>query len=276
MRLLAIAAIVLGAGAATQVAAQSYLADTTRSDLQAAAFAPQRWEADPIGQVLDRSAFEPGAGPVRWRTDTVRLNPAKAGGAVDTLRVSVGGVMRTPGGLPLNHDRAEFEEDAYEVAVTRDWPSAFRLSGDRFDLDVSPHAGFGMGDAGGLAEAGATVRVGKNLDDKVADRLGDIGVRDGSSFGDQGRWYLFAATSGRAVGLNMLRNEGGWDRAGWSTDPASALISDAQVGVAWRKGAMQTSVGYVRREIKSEHRLMGQETRPDSTFAISFSIKPKR
>ena len=110
----------------------------------------------------------------------------------------------------------------------------------------------------------------------LASRLNDLGVRDGAAYGDQGRWYLFAAASGRAVGLNILRNErAGWDRDGWSTDTSSALIGDAHVGVAWRKGAMQTSLGYIHREVKGEHMIYGQQTKDDSVVAFSFSIKPR-
>jgi hypothetical protein len=103
-----------------------------------------------------------------------------------------------------------------------------------------------------------------------------MGVRDGASFGDEGRWYLFAAASGRAVGLNMLRGDSGWDGAGWSTDPAASLIADAHLGVGWRRGDMQTSLGLVHREVKGEHMIWGQETKADSLVAFTFSIKPGR
>jgi hypothetical protein len=103
-----------------------------------------------------------------------------------------------------------------------------------------------------------------------------MGVRDGSSFGESGRWYLFAAASGRAVGLNLLRGDSGWTRAGWSTDPSSALIGDAQVGVGWRKGDVQTSLGFIHREVKGQHMIFGQETRNDSLLAFSFAVKPGR
>ena len=74
----------------------------------------------------------------------------------------------------------------------------------------------------------------------------------------------------------MLKDQAtGWDRA-WSQDAASTLISDAQLGVAWRKGAMQTSLGYVHREVKGEHMIWGQETKADSLVAFTFSIKPGR
>src|SRR3990167_6614228 len=111
------------------------------------------------------------------------------------------------------------------------------LAGRKYALDVTPHAGLGFGGAGGSAEAGATVRLGKkkNMGDRVTDALG---VREGdTAFGDRGRWYIYAAASGRAVGFNMLRGQNGdWSRAGLTQDTTSRLIGDSQAGVAWRKG----------------------------------------
>ena len=118
-----------------------------------------------------------------------------------------------------------------------------------------------MTNYGGSAEAGATLRVSRD-EQAAAERLKDMGVGDGADFGERGRWYLFAAASGRAVGLNMLHSDSGWDRAGWTTDPTSALIGDAQVGVGWRKGAMQTSFGYIHREVKGQHMICGVDPKP--------------
>ena len=150
-----------------------------------------------------------------------------------------------------------------------------------YALDVSPHAGVGMSNAGGSAEAGAMIQFGQDVDSRVRERLNGLGIKtvDGSSFGNRGRWYLFAAASGRAVGLNMLRDsQGDFRRANWSTDPASALIGDAQAGVGWRKGAMQASFGYLHREIKpsSSASLKGMDNRDDDMVAFSLSFKPRR
>ena len=102
-----------------------------------------------------------------------------------------------------------------------------------------------------------------------------LGVGDGASFGGRGRWYLFVAASGRAIGLNMLHNDTtGWDRAGWSQDSASTLVGDAQVGVGFRKGPMQTSLGYIHREVKGQNQLWGIDARADSMVAFSLSIRP--
>jgi hypothetical protein len=296
MRPLAIAATVLTCAAANAAGAQSlaYAAMTgqpplstqiqpagrpqdvaTLALLNGAAFAPATatTSVDPISRLIDRETYQPGQGLVRWTSGETQLSPAGGGGPVDSLRVSVGGVFRAPGAAPLNLSRAQYEAGAYEVALTRDWPAAIAFAGDRFGVDLTPHAGVGVSSLGGSAEAGATLRL-MNRDSVAAERLRALGVRDGSTFGERGRWYLFAAASGRAVGLNMLHGETGWDRAGWTTDATSTLIGDTQVGVGWRKGAVQSSFGYIHREVKGQNRLWGLDTKPDSMVAFSLSIRP--
>lgn len=279
MRPLAILATVLTCATASAAGAQQLSSPTDNSAalaiLNSAAFAPTTPStlADPIGRLIEREVYQTGAGPVRWMSSQVQLSPV-GGGAVDSLRVSVGGALRTPGGLPLNLSRAQYEADAYEVALTRDWPAALAFDTNDFGVDLSPHAGVGVTNLGGSAEAGATLMLSKR-DSEAARRLKALGVGDGASFGERGRWYLFAAASGRAVGLNVLHNDTtGWDRAGWTTDPTSTLIGDAQLGVGWRKGSMQTSLGYIHREVKGQHTLFGVDTRADSMVAFSFSIRP--
>jgi hypothetical protein len=236
--------------------------------LNTAAFAPAgaSTAVDPISRMIEREGYQPGAGPVRWTGAEALLSPNTA------LRVSVGGTLRTAGGLPLNLRGAQYDANAYDVTVIRDWPGAIAFESHTFGVDVTPHAGVGMTSLGGSAEAGATLRI-MTRDAAAAERLRALGVRDGASFGDRGRWYLFAAASGRAVGMNMLHSDQGWDRAGWSTDATSRLTGDAQVGVGWRKGAMQTSFGYIHRETKGANMLMGVDPKKDDVVAFSLSIR---
>jgi hypothetical protein len=274
MRPLAILATALTCAAASAAGAQSL---SEQAILNGAAFAPvtDSTQVDPVSRLIEREGYRPGAGPVRWTGSQVQLSPDGAGGPVDSLRVSVGGVLRTPAGAPLNLRAAQYDAEAYEVALTRDWPSAFAYQTGPLGIDVTPHAGLGMTSFGGSAEAGATLRV-MHRDDIAKERLRALGVRDGSSFGERGRWYLFAAASGRAVGLNMLHGDQGWDRAGWTTDATSTLTGDAQVGVGWRKGDMQTSLGYIHREMKGQNVLWGVDAKQDSMVAFSLSIRPHR
>jgi outer membrane protein LpxR len=284
MRPLAILATVLTCAAACSAGAQTLSTQLPPSQndqvaalalLNGAAFAPATGSTsvDEISRLIEREGYTPGAGLERWTSSQVQLSPTKSGGPVDSLRVSVGGALYTPGGLPLNLSQAQYEANAYEVALTRDWPAAIAFGGHGFGVDVTPHAGLGVSNLGGSAEAGATLRL-MQQDETTAERLKALGLRDGSTFGDRGRWYLFAAASGRAVGMNMLHGESGWNGAGWTTDPASTLIGDAQVGVGWRKGDLQTSLGYIHREVKGQNMIWGVDTRPDSMVAFSLSIRP--
>jgi hypothetical protein len=275
MRPLAILATVLSCAAATAAGAQTLLPSptdesATQAILNSAAFAPitPSSSVDPISRLLARESYDAGVGPVRWTGGEAALSPNTA------LRVSVGGALRGPLGLlPLNLKGAQFEASAYEVALTHDWPAAFAFDTRDFGVDLTPHAGLGMTNLGGSAEAGATLRL-MQRDAAAQERLHALGVRDGSSFGERGRWYLFAAASGRAVGLNMLHGDQGWDRAGWTTDQTSTLTGDAQLGVGWRKGAMQTSLGYIHREMKGQNMLWGVDSKSDSVVAFSLSIRP--
>lgn len=226
------------------------------------------------GRLLDADRYYENRGPVTWRSNAFVVGQSE--GSVDSVRVSMANVSRMAAIAPLSlvrPDASNFDADDIDVTLTRGWPSAVKFAAGAYALDVTPHAGFGFGDAGGSAEAGATVRLGKNVEDRVSDSLG---LRDGDeAFGTRGRWYVFAAASGRAVGMNMLRGQNGdWSRAGMSSDVNSKLIGDSQAGVAWRKGSMQASFGYIHREMKAKDVIMGMATQKDSMVALSFSLKP--
>lgn len=225
---------------------------------------PNAQTADALADVVFANSK---AVPVEWRS-------AEFAAADTRLKISLGGQMRDARGRPPSSPTAaaNFEPQGFDVRVRRDWPGAVRLRTGARDIEVTPHAGVSFSDAGPGAQAGATV----SLSERVADRLGGLGVRDGRSFGDAGRWYLFAAASGRSVGLNMLRDEtGDLRRAGWSTDATSALVSDAQAGVGWRRGAAQASFVYIHREIEPENPIMGMRMEEDDLIALSFSFKPR-
>jgi hypothetical protein len=125
MRPLAILATVLTCAAANAACAQSlaYAALTGQLPaspqkteevaalalLNGAAFAPRTAasDVDPISHLIERETYQPGVGPVRWTSGEAPLSSG-SGGAVNSLRVSVGGALRTPGGLPLNLARSQY------------------------------------------------------------------------------------------------------------------------------------------------------------------------
>lgn len=266
--------IVLFCGAATAAHAQSQPLVlppiTSSSSLSPSgpvfpALAPQ----DSLSAVLGQASPSSDAAPVRWRSTQVPLSDKTR------LRVSVTDPLTAPGASGVQLARAGADIQGYEVSLVRDWPGAVSLKSGKTQLDVSPHAAVGVTPQGGLAEAGARVELSKRIDDEVVAHLGALGVGDGRLFGDKGRWYLFAAASGRAVGLNMLHTGAGWDRAGWTTDESSTLVGDAQVGVGWRKGPMQTSLGVLHREAKAQHAYFGYQSEPDTLVAFSFAVRPR-
>jgi len=111
------------------------------------------------------------------------------------------------------------------------------------------------------------------LADSPEDRLRAVGVRDGDQFGQRNRLYFFAGSEDGAVGYNITRGEGGWSREGFSMDNG-AFMGDAQAGVAWRRGDVQASFGYVRREIEGRGRL--NRGFDDDVVALQFSYTPGR
>ena len=253
------------------------MAFAATSVLACAASAAAAQDLNPVADQLNAAAFAPsalasGVGVVRWRDNQVSL--ATRTGAVDTIKVTLGEVRHIPGGMPLPLEGGQWDVADYEATLTRTWPGAVSFDKGKLGVEFSPHAGLGVGREGGSAEAGAMISVGQRRDRQAQDAMRSLGVTDGTALGGQGRFYLYAAASGRAVGLNVLRDGNDWGRAGWTTDPTSALIGDAQVGVGYRRGPMQGSFGYIHREVKGEHMIFGQKTHDDSLVALSFTIKP--
>lgn len=194
-------------------------------------------------------------------------------GYSDRLRLRTRGLVRRADGSPLPLtplDAAAFEADGYDVTYTRGWPVARGYTASGLEVSLTPHAGIGVGDRGGRAEAGATLRIGSGLDDMVPE--------GSAAFGERARWYLYAAGSGTAVGYNFARNrDGDFARSGVSRD-SGAFLGDASVGVALRRGDMQGSFGVVYREIEAEGLRSGRGIDNDVTeglVAFQLSIKPE-
>lgn len=196
-------------------------------------------------------------------------------GHSDRLRLTTRGALRRADGapmLPTPLDSAGFEVDSYDVSYTRGWEAARGYTASGLEVTLTPHAGVGVGDSGGTAEAGATLKIGSSGIDGVA-------PNGSERFGDRARWYLYAAGSGRAVGYNFARNrDGAFDRSGMSHDSGS-FLGDASIGVAYRKGDMQGSFGVVYREIEAEGLRGGEGFDRDVSeglVAFQLSIKPNR
>lgn len=191
----------------------------------------------------------------------------------DRLRVRSQGRLRRVDGSPLPpglQDRADLEAEHVDVTYTRGWTETLAQTPGGLDVTLTPHVGVGVGDRGTATEAGATLRIGRDLD-----RL----VPDGEdAFGQRPRWYLYAAGSGRAVGYNWARTrDGNFARSGVSHDSGN-FLGDASIGVAMRRGHVQGSVGLVYREIEAEGMMGGDGIDTDVSeglIAFQLSIKPE-
>ena len=254
MRCVALIAIALGSAGATAAAGQTVAPPSFASPPVLTLSAPKSVPLDASARLLNAAAFAP--------KNELKLTDR------DSLRINVGPA------LPPYLDRGR---STYDVTLVRSWPKAVSFDSEALSFDIAPHAGVGASNRGGQVEGGATLTVSPKTRGQAAmQRLRDMGVADGASYGREGRWYLFAAASGQAVGLNMIHDGNGWDRAGWSTDNTGALVGDAQVGVGWRKGDMQSSFGVIHREVKGRHMVFGQGTENDTVAAFTFSIRPGR
>jgi hypothetical protein len=194
-------------------------------------------------------------------------------GYSERLRLRTRGTLRRADGAPLPLtpvDQATLDADGYDLSYTRGWDVARGYTASGLEVTLTPHAGIGVGDRGGMAEAGATLRIGSDL--------GDMVPEGSEAFGERARWYVYAAGSGTAVGYNFARNrDGDYARSGVSRDSGS-FLGDASIGVALRKGDMQGSFGVVYREIEAEGLRGGEGFDRDVTeglVAVQLSIKPE-
>lgn len=93
----------------------------------------------------------------------------------------------------------------------------------------------------------------------------------------RGRWFVFAAGSGEAFGLNIIRDpaRGGWRRTGWSVERL-AEFGKAQLGIGWRQGDRQIALSTARREIGA-YGFKREDTVVGVTFTVSGRpIKPPK
>lgn len=191
----------------------------------------------------------------------------------DRLRLRTEGPVRRVDGSPLPPgplDPAAYEAEHYDLTYTRGWTEILGRTASGLDVALTPHVGVGVGSRGGSTEAGATLRIGPDLD-----RLVPEGEE---AFGQRPRWYLYAAGSGRAVGYNWARNrDGEFARSGVSHD-AGSFMGDASLGVAMRRGPVQSSIGLIYREIGVEGLRVGEGVDTDvseGVIAFQLSIKPE-
>jgi len=191
----------------------------------------------------------------------------------DRLRLRTEGLVRRADGAPVPPsplDRAGWDTEHYDITYTRGWTETLGRTASGLDVTLTPHVGVGVGSRGNSTEAGATLRIGPDLD--------QLAPRGDEAFGQRARWYVYAAGSGRSVGYNWARTrDGDYARSGVSRD-SGTFLGDASIGVAMRRGAMQTSFGVVYREIEAKGLRAGNGIDTDvseGVIAFQLSIKPE-
>ncbi|WP_297804070.1 lipid A-modifier LpxR family protein, partial [uncultured Brevundimonas sp.] len=143
---------------------------------------------------------------------------------------------------PLALSRPDTRNPTTHVEWHQDWEAFNETTPSGIEVSLTPRAGLGFGRGGTTAMAGATLKLGRGIEDMAPD--GD------EAFGDKPRWYIFASGSRRAVGYNLTRGtDGALHREGLSQDVGHTL-GDAAIGVAWRRGPVQSSVGIAYREVE--------------------------
>jgi hypothetical protein len=191
----------------------------------------------------------------------------------DRLKLRTEGRLRRTDGSPLPpalRDGAALEPERYDLIYSRGWTESLGQTASGLDVTLTPHVALGVGSRGGSTEAGATIRIGRDLERLVPD--------GGEAFGERPRWYLYAAGSGRAVGYNFARTrDGDFARSGVSHDSGN-FLGDASLGVAMRRGPVQGSFSVVYREIETEGLRGGHGVDTDVSeglIAFQLSVKPE-
>jgi len=179
--------------------------------------------------------------------DSLRLAMAAFG-----TRPTLAEVLPGPDGrAPVFQGRRNFA-----LGVVRDWPEAVAVGAGRVKLDLTPHAGFGVSSSGAqAAEAGAQV----NLRRRALQLPGLPGLGEDSPF------YLYAGASRRALGLGMLRSEGG---------PAKledGFVKTQRLGVGFEHGFLHAAFGYTHENTRLKSPGYGPLT--DNRVGLTLSIR---
>jgi hypothetical protein len=86
----------------------------------------------------------------------------------------------------------------------------------------------------------------------------------------RGRWMLYAASSGKAYGLNLIRDTiGGWRNAGVSEERL-ARFGSRQIGLGWRKENRQVALTATRRKLNSI-----DYSDKDTVVGVTVSVRGK-
>ncbi len=159
-------------------------------------------------------------------------------------------------------------EVAGQLVYEHKWRGIVQTRHEGLGFDVTPHAGFSLGNIATYANAGITLRFGNDL-------RNDFGVPrirpalPGSAYfapRDGFGWYLFAGVDGRAVAYNEFL-DGTMFRDSLSVD-RKPLVADLQAGAAVFLGRVRLSYTFVVRTEEYE----GQPE-PDKFGSVAVTVR---
>ncbi len=169
---------------------------------------------------------------------------------------------------PQGWDTQLHTEPGVILTYQRSWRGFISRTASGYGFDVTPHAGGALGNVFTYANAGATLRLGKNL-------LLDYGPpRIQPSISGSGyfvpyngvSWYLFAGVEGRAVARNIFL-DGNTFRDSRSVD-RNIFVGDLQVGAAITVENIRLSYTHVLRTPEFDTQDEG-----DDFGALSLSVR---
>jgi len=159
-------------------------------------------------------------------------------------------------------------EPGVVLTYERAWRAALAARLGPLEVDLSPHLGGAAGNVFTYANAGATLRLGRDLPlDYGPPRL-EPGLPGSGFFEPRGGlgWYLFAEVDGRAVARNVFL-DGNTRRASRSVDK-EPLVADLRAGLALTLGRAQLVYTQVVRTREFE-----TQDRHDEFGTLSLSVR---
>ena len=188
-----------------------------------------------------------------------------ASGAAQTQK-AVHEIIDSP--IPQGWDHQLKNEPGVVLTYQRSWRGLLASQSSAYGADLTPHAGGAVGNVFTYANAGVTLRAGKNLlldygPPRIKPSISGSGYfvpYDGTS------WYFFAGVEGRAVARNIFL-DGNTFKNSRSVD-RNPFIGDVQFGFAMTVQNVRVSYTHVFRTPEFD----GQED-PDGFGALSMSVR---
>lgn len=202
------------------------------------------------------------------RLDTVELHAGIIGPASGAEYVQRNWHAQINSPDPKGWDNQLSNEPGVMLVYERKWRNMFEFGVLGLAADITPHAGFALGNVYTHGATGFTVRFGEDL----ADDFGPPRVRPalaGAGYfepADQFSWYLFAGAEGRAVGRNVFLDGNTFDES--LSVEKNPYVGDLQGGIVLQAMGTQLSFTGVFRTEEFE-----SQEEPDLFGAVSLGWK---